>query len=44
MQVPLVSQDPEITDHLRAISDRAGQVRGHPAPVMNQQPRRGQCL
>jgi hypothetical protein len=42
MQFPLASQDPEIADHLRAIRDRARQVRGHPAPVMKQQPRAGQ--
>ena len=44
MQVALISQDPEVADHLRAVRDRAGQVRGDPAPVMDQQPLRGQRL
>jgi hypothetical protein len=42
MQLPLVGQHPEVADHLGAVSDRAGQVRGDPAPVVDQQPRRGQ--
>jgi len=34
-QVLLVAHHPEIADHLRPVSDRAGQVRQHPAPVMH---------
>ncbi len=42
MHVPLIRQDPEIADHLTAVRDHAGQVRGDPAPVMHQQPVAGQ--
>jgi hypothetical protein len=42
MYLPLVSYDPEVADHLRAIRDHAGQVRSDPAPVMHQQPVTGQ--
>jgi len=41
-QFGLISHHPEVADRLGAISDRAGQVRHHPAPVMDQQPPRGQ--
>ncbi len=33
-----------VPSHLGAVSDRTGQVRHHPAPVMDQQPVRGQRL
>ena len=41
-QLFLVGQHPEVADHLAAVRDRAGQVRRHPAPVVDQQPRGGQ--
>jgi len=37
-QLLLVTDHPEIADHLSGVSDRSGQVRQHPAPVMHQQP------
>ena len=41
-QLALVADHPEVADRLAAVGDRAGQVRQHPAPVMHQQPVRGQ--
>ena len=41
-QLVLVAHHPEIADHLGAVRDRTGQVSQHPAPVMDQQPPRGQ--
>jgi hypothetical protein len=41
---PPVTHHPEIADHLAAVRARAGQVGRHPAPVMDQQPPRGQRL
>ena len=41
-QTFLIAYHPEVADHLGAVGDRAGQVRHHPPPVMNQQPVRGQ--
>jgi hypothetical protein len=41
-QLPLIAHHPEIGDHPGAVRDRARQIRRHPAPVMHQEPRRGQ--
>jgi hypothetical protein len=37
-QILLVTDHPEVTNPLGAVSDRAGQDRQHPGPVMHQQP------
>jgi site-specific recombinase XerC len=43
-QLALVADHPEVADRLAAVGDRAGEVGQHPAPVMDQQPRRRQRL
>ena len=41
-QLPLIGHHPEIGDHPGAVRDRARQIGRHPAPVMDQEPRRRQ--